>query len=172
MKEREKLYWTATAAAFALGACLACGKGGAKPAETTAAKAPVHEHHAPHGGSLVELGEGEFAHLELLLDPAQGTLTGYSLDGEAENPIRLKQDQIVLLLRGVKGPGEFTLPLAARANSLTGETVGDTSEFSGRSDLLKNATTFTGRILSISTKGQKFDAVEFEFPARPDEDKK
>lgn len=168
MSER-RLAWTA-AAALAILSC-ACGKSEPKAAAGEA-KLPPHEHHAPHGGSLVELGEGEFAHLELLLDPVTGELTGYSLDGEAENPIRLKQPQIDLLLRGVKGPGEFTLPLAARANSLTGETVGDTSEFSGRSDLLKGATRFTGRILTISTKGSKFDAVEFEFPAAPEKEEK
>jgi len=158
------------AGALALSCVAACGK--SDKAAAPDAKAPVHEHHAPHGGSLVELGEGEFAHLELLLDPAQGALTGYSLDGEAENPIRLKQDKIVLLLRGVKGPGEVTLALAARPNSLTGETVGDTAEFAVTSALLKGAASFTGRILTITTKGQKFDNVEFEFPAKPEEAKK
>ena len=170
MMHENTAAWT-IAASLAILSCVACGKSEPK-ATAGETKPPVHEHHAPHGGSLIELGEGEFAHLELVLDPVGGTLTGYSLDGEAENPIRLKQVRIDLLLRGVKGPGEFTLPLAASANSLTGETVGDTSEFSGRSDLLKGATAFTGRILTISTKGEKFDTVEFEFPARPEEDKK
>lgn len=157
----------ALCAALALAAC-----GKPAPAPSADAKAPAHEHRAPHGGSLVELGEGEFAHLELLLDPVTGTLTGYSLDGEAENPVRLKQSEIVLLVRDAKGPGEFALALAARPNSLTGETVGDTSEFSASSPLLKNATAFKGRIRSITTKGQTFDGLPFQYPAPPEEEKR
>ena len=172
MKERDKLYWTAITATIALLACVACGKGKSKAADAAGEKAPVHEHHAPHCGTLVELGEGEFAHLELLLDPATGTLTAYSLDGEAENPIRLKQDKISMIVRGTAGPGELTLGLSAKPNSLTGEVVGDTSEFSGNSNLLKNASTFTGKILSVSTKGATFKDIEFAYPEGPAEDKK
>ena len=47
-----------------------------------------HEHTAPHGGTLVALGE-EFGHLELLLNKETGELTAYVLDGEAEKPVRL-----------------------------------------------------------------------------------
>ena len=47
-----------------------------------------HEHVAPHGGALVELGE-ELAHLELVHDPTTGTLTAYVLDGEAEQAVRV-----------------------------------------------------------------------------------
>ena len=63
----------------------------------------AHEHHAPHKGTLVELGE-EFSHLEIVLDPASGKITAYALDGEAEKAVRLKQAEIVLKITGVKGP--------------------------------------------------------------------
>ncbi len=135
------------------------------------AKAPVHEHHAPHGGALVELGEGEFAHLELVLDPAQGLLTAYSLDGEAENPIRLKQDKIMLSLKGLGGGGELGLALAAQANQLTGETVGDTSQFSASSDRLKGVSSFKGEVKAVTTKGEHFDHIAFSFPKGSEDDK-
>ena len=147
----------------------ACNRTDPKPDD---AKAPVHEHHAPHGGALVELGEGEFAHLELLLDPAQGLLTAYSLDGEAENPIRLKQDKLVLKLGGLPGAKEQSLALTAQPNGLTGETVGDTSEFAGRSDALRGAAVFTGSVQSVTTKGQRFDNVAFSYPKGSEEEKK
>ena len=60
-----------------------------------ALQASAHEHHPPHKGTLVEFGE-EFAHLELVLDPATGKLTAYALDGEAEKAVRLKQTEIVV----------------------------------------------------------------------------
>src|SRR5258708_19176066 len=57
----------------------------------------AHEHHAPHGGTLVEVGE-DFAHVELLPDLQQGNLTVYILDGEAENPIRIHQPSMDLII--------------------------------------------------------------------------
>jgi hypothetical protein len=60
----------------------ACGSRDVKSAGAAQTGA-VHEHTAPHGGSLVEFGE-EFAHIELVLDSATGVLTAYVLDGEAE----------------------------------------------------------------------------------------
>ena len=49
----------------------------APPADASApAAATAHQHHAPHGGILVELGE-EFAQVELVLDPVAGSLTAY-----------------------------------------------------------------------------------------------
>ncbi|MBK7495896.1 MAG: hypothetical protein IPI28_11060 [Candidatus Omnitrophica bacterium] len=39
-----------------------------------------HHHAAPHGGTMVALGD-HMAHLELVLDSQNGTLTAYILDG-------------------------------------------------------------------------------------------
>ena len=82
-----------------------------------------HHHVAPHGGVLVELGENEFAHVELLHDPEEGRLTVWLLDGAAEAAVRSTQESLVFQREGA----EFTL--AAQASSLTGETVGDSSQF-------------------------------------------
>jgi len=129
----------------------------------------AHEHHAPHEGTLIELGE-EFAHLELVLDPVTGTLTGYTLDGEAENPVRIEQGDMEIRIADIKtqGGGEskitYTFKLEAVPNVLTGETVGDTSEFTVRSDKLKDAQRFDGVISAINIKGQSFKDVTFRFP--------
>ncbi len=130
-----------------------------------AKKQDEHEHSAPHGGALVELGE-EFAHVEIVLDAATGKLAAYALDGEAEKSVRVKQSEIEI---DVKNPA-VTIKLGGVANTLTGETAGDTSEFSALSDRLKGATNFDGVIKTISIKGKQFKDVEFNFPKGPEKE--
>jgi hypothetical protein len=139
-------------------ATAASGPAPSPPAEA-AKKDGGHEHSAPHGGALVELGE-EFAHVEIALDAATGKLTAYALDGEAEKAVRVKQSEIEI---AVKNPA-FTIKLGGVANALTGETAGDTSEFSCESDRLKGAANFDGVIKTISIKGKQFKDVKFDFP--------
>ena len=121
-----------------------------------------HEHTAPHGGTLVVLGD-EFAHLELVLDAETGKLTAYVLDGEAENPIRLEQEEIEMKI-GAGGKDYLALKLKAVPNVLTGETAGDSSEFSVQSDRLKGMERFGAVVTFITIKGKKFEEVEFGFP--------
>jgi hypothetical protein len=121
--------------------------------------AAAHEHHAPHKGILCEFGE-EFAHVELVLDPADGTLTVYALDGEAEKPVRLKQKELKVSVNAAKGK-PVVLTLKAQANGLTGETVGDTSEFSARDARLKGIKAPTGKVVSILIKGKAFKNTVF-----------
>ena len=81
-----------------------------------------HTHEAPHGGTLVAVGD-HFAHLEIVLDPETGKMTAYVLDGEAENPIRLKQGsmEFSLALKTDNGGTTVTmLELAGVENALTG----------------------------------------------------
>lgn len=128
-----------------------------------------HEHTAPHGGTLVVLGE-EFAHLELVLDPGAGSLTGYILDGEAENAVRIGQEYIEIIINDSVPPGrgaersEYALALKAVSNVLTGETAGDTSEFAVQSDRLKGVRKFDAVISAIEIKGRAFRNVGFRFP--------
>ena len=122
-----------------------------------------HEHTAPHGGTLVVLGE-EFAHVEFVLEKATGKLTGYVLDGEAEKPVRLSQNAIELKINRLGSGQTIALQLIAVANVLTGETEGDTSHFAGQSDELIGATEFHAEIVAIAVKGQIFVDVDFEFP--------
>ncbi len=121
-----------------------------------------HEHKAPHGGALVGLGK-EFAHVELVLEKTTGKLTGYVLDGEAEKPVRLAQKAIELKISMDAGQ-KSALQLMGVANTLTGETEGDTSQFAGQSDALKGVTKFHAEIASIAVKGQTFTKVAFGFP--------
>ena len=118
-----------------------------------------HEHHAPHHGTLIALGE-ELAHLELVLDPERGELRAYSLDGEAEHAVPLKQTE--LRLRVVKPAVE--LKLVAQANELTGEKPGQSSEFVGSNPLLKNLKEFDASLVQIDIVGQNFQNVRFKFP--------
>ncbi len=141
-----------------------------KKIEPPPAGGPGHEHHAPHKGALEVLGD-EAAHVELVLDGATGTLTAYVLDGEAENPVRIPQDKLRLKITGLAG-GDVALDLAAVANPLTGEKVGDTSQFEGASEKLKGVTQFAGTLETISARGMKFDAVEIGFPGGNEHEEK
>lgn len=129
----------------------------------------AHEHHAPHNGILIVLGE-EFAHLELVLDKETGTLSAYSLDGEAENSAPLNQQEIVFKIMLRNTTSAFDLTLKAVANPLTGETVGNTSEFKAQADALKGLSEFKGMIVDVVTKGQDFKDVSFDFPEGNDHD--
>jgi hypothetical protein len=133
-------------------------------------KPPVHEHHAPHGGALVEIGE-EFAHIELLFNSETGSLTAFSLDGEAENPVRLKTKELDLDLRLPDGTA-LPLALLPQASALTGETVDDTSRFVVVSDRLKGLDSFTGTVREVTTKGVQFKNLPFSYPAAHAEEKK
>lgn len=119
-----------------------------------------HAHTAPHGGTLVELGDHAF-NVELLHDPATGKLTVWILDAHAENFVRITSPTIELV--AMPG-GKFTpLTLAAVANPATGETVGNTSQFEIQADWLKTAGAFSG-IVTVEIKGTKFEKVAFALP--------
>jgi hypothetical protein len=121
----------------------------------------VHEHRAPHGGALIELGD-EAAHLELVVAPASGRLTAYALDGEAEAPVRLVQPEIGLAVV-IDGRSE-RIALAAVASDLTGERVGDTSQFSAQVASLAGRSKFEGVVVDVTVRGQTFRNVAFRFP--------
>lgn len=128
---------------------------------STGSTAIAHEHHAPHKGTLVVLGE-EFSHVELVLDNTTGELTAYVLDGEAENPVRIAQSSLIIKL---KDKGKLvSLRLKPIANDLTGEKVGDTSEFQGTFSKLKGLSHFEGYISSIQSRGESFKNVRFLYP--------
>jgi hypothetical protein len=131
--------------------------GCSKPVAHDHAAAAGHHHTAPHGGTLVELGEHAYT-LELVRDFSAGTLTAYVLDGHAEKFVRIPAPSIELV--AMPG-GKFTpSPLKAVANPVTGETVGDTSQFAVQADWLKTADEVAG-IVSIEIKGEKFEQVGF-----------
>ncbi len=119
-----------------------------------------HVHVAPRGGVLIELGDHQ-ANLELILEPASGTLRVYSLDAHAEHPVRLTHDRMVI--DGSAQGQSFELELLPMASQLTGETVGDTSEFSGSHEALVGATAFEGTLRRIVTRGLTFESVAMKY---------
>lgn len=138
----------------------------ASEAETPAADGSGggHAHDAPHDGTLVELGE-HVAQLELKLDPASGLLTLWIFDGHAEHPIRVTQPTVAVILDTPPALANRPLELAARANTLTGERVGDASEFAVTHEALRGVTTVSGRVIEVTVRGGAFRDVRFNLPA-------
>lgn len=124
-----------------------------------------HVHKAPHDGHLVELGD-HAANLELVRDDAAGKLTAYVLDGHAENFIRIAAPSITVT--AYAAGARQTVTLVAVANTATGETVGNTSQFEGPAPWLKGAGEFTGETGPIEIKGAKFGPAAFKLPKRKD----
>lgn len=120
-----------------------------------------HSHVAPHGGQVIILGNEAF-HLELLHDRNAGRLTVYVLDGHMENFIRLPAPALkaTCTVQGADHP----LVLNAVAQAATGETVGDSSQFSGEADWLKSPGVLAGSLETVEIRGQVFAHVRFELP--------
>jgi len=138
----------------------ACAAGCSRPAPS-AAPARRHEHHPPHGGTPVVLGD-EAYHLELVLDPSAGTLQAYILDGEMEAFVRSPAPSIEIVAD--VGGAPRTLVLAPVANPATGETAGDTALFEARADWLRGARQFDAVLTSVTVRGATFTGVRFNFP--------
>ena len=146
--------------------CGACGSGGGRNVRASdTATGAAHEHHAPHGGTLVELGE-EAAHLELVLDSAAGSLTAYPLDGEAEQSVRVRAARIDVQL-SVAGERLRPLALMAVASPLTGDTEQESAEYRASLELLKGAASVSGTIDSVAVRGVGYHDVVFTCHARP-----
>ena len=117
-----------------------------------------HAHTAPHGGTLVELGEHAY-NVELVRDAEAGKLVAYVLDGHAENFIRIAAPSIEVV--AYAGGQRRVLTLAATANVATGETVGSTSQFEAQADWLKTIGEFNGEIGAFDIRGTKFGPAAF-----------
>jgi hypothetical protein len=123
-----------------------------------------HVHVAPHGGTLVEIGEHTY-NVELLHDRAAGKFTAWVLDAHAENFVRLKAPELAFV--AMPG-GQFTpLKLGAVANPATGETVGNTSQFEVQADWLKTAGDFAG-IFTVEINGTVYKDVAYALGADHD----
>jgi hypothetical protein len=134
----------------------------------TSSAEPVHkhEHHPPHGGAPVELGEEE-NHIELVRDAAAGKLQAFVLDGELENFVRIAQPSLEMDATVSGNPEKLTL--TAVANNATGEKVGDSSLFEAQADWLKTTSEFDGVLKEITVHGKTYTNVLFNFPKGSDE---
>jgi hypothetical protein len=159
------------AAVLVLGlAALLTACSGEQPEQTAAEQPSPQDHHhvAPRGGMLVEVGEHQ-ASLEIVVDPGTGRLTIFVLDGCAENTIRLAQPAIKVTVILPPAPDEVSAEahvatLAAVANPLTGETVGDTAEFTALVPELVGAQYFAGVVGELEIRGTSFTGVDFYYP--------
>jgi hypothetical protein len=138
-------------ATLALAALAGCGK------------RDPHADTAPHGGLLVEIGDHAY-NVELVRDDDAGKLTAYILDGHAENFVRLAAPAITVT--AYAAGARQTATLAAIANSATGETVGNTSQFEGPAAWLKDAGEFNGEVGALEIKGSKFAPTAFKLPRK------
>ena len=122
-----------------------------------------HSHEAPRGGALVELGD-HVAHFEVLHSAQTGTLKFYAMDGHVEAPVRLTAPSLPVLITLDGAAEPIALELQAVASELTGETVGDTSEFAVTDERLIDQFTFQATLPSVDIRGVAFENVEFSFP--------
>ncbi|HKB90994.1 MAG TPA: hypothetical protein VKC60_10805 [Opitutaceae bacterium] len=133
-----------------------------------------HEHAAPHGGTLVVLGE-ETYHLEFVRDSVEGKMTVYVFDGELDNFIRsssrvvtvqasFERSAQMITSENPAKQGSLWLDLNAVANPATGESIGDTAMFEAQGDWLKSVSQFDGLIESVAIRGRTFTDVKFNFP--------
>ncbi len=119
-----------------------------------------HVHVGLQGGTLVELGAHQY-NLEFVRDAAAGSLTAYVLDGHAENYTRLSISGFTVVAT-VNGKSE-ALMMSAVANPMTGETVGDSAQFTANAEWLKRVGTFDAVIPAIDVRGAIFSQVNFTF---------
>ncbi|HEX2852009.1 MAG TPA: hypothetical protein VHO24_02135 [Opitutaceae bacterium] len=140
-----------------------CGPDKAVPPAPTSMEttAPRHVHAAPHGGTLVEIGEHTYT-IEFVRDAEAGKLSAYILDGHAENFIRIaaKSFDVIATLPG----GAQTITLNAKADPATGEKVGDTSLFEGQADWLKTTPVFDAAVARLNIHGTSVLNIAFNFP--------
>lgn len=74
--------------------------------------------------------------------------------------------EVVATVAGEKRP----LLFKAAANGMTGETVGDTSQFEAQADWLKLSTAFDATLTALEIRGAKFEQVAFNFPKGNDKE--
>ncbi len=122
------------------------------------AVADTHGHVAPHGGVLIELGD-HLGFLEMVLDAKAGTLTAYVLDGGAEQAVRIVQPTVSVVFETPTALAGQTLAMGGKANVLTGETVGDTSQFELTHAALQGQTSLAARVVELRVKGQTFHGI-------------
>jgi hypothetical protein len=135
----------------------ACGQG---EAHGHADAQEQHRHTALHPGAvIVEVGE-HFAQMEVALDPETGALSLWLLDHD--NSIRIEAPSIPVEL--TVGDETFSVVCLAQASPLTGESVGDSSEFKGLDERLAGVDRVTGVVGAVKVRGASFSGLVFDWP--------
>ena len=99
-----------------------------------------------------------FAQLELVAGQNPGEWSIYVLDGGAERFVRIEQSQMSVTMDGQD------VVFQAVANAATGESVGDTAQFSGSVEGLGKDNQFPVIIKEIVVNRQPFLMIEFDYP--------
>lgn len=133
--------------------------GGMRPEDSTL-KEPTGAA-APHGGTRVALGTA--GHLEFVHDPSSGLLTAYVLDKAGAAVMRIPAKSIAVEVTPAGGK-PVAVTLASTANGLTGDTVGNSSQFGGTNAALKGVTAFQGVVKDATIGGASFKDVTFTYP--------
>jgi len=128
-----------------------------------------HEHpeEGPHGGHLIELGEGEH-HAELAHDEATHTVTVYLLDADGRTPVKADGPEITLQIFRAGQFVDYTLSAAQGAStfSLVDEKLCDTllhaDEIRGRLHVTIDGQQQTGMIDHRAHEGHDHPAHEHE----------
>jgi hypothetical protein len=139
------------------------------PSVSSPATPTKHEHKPPHGGTPVVLGNEEY-HIELVLNPVEGKLQAFVMDGELENFVRISAKTFEA--RATVAGKEEPLVFNAVPNRATGERVGDTSAFEARADWLKTNAAFDAVLQEITVRTKTYQNVQFNFPKGNDTDEK
>ena len=125
-------------AATALSLFVGCSQ----PASETSSEDPIviddmppmmddHDHpdHGPHGGELVEIGQGDL-HIELARDETQAIF--YVLDGAVVDPVAIESDTLTVSLKHDGNVQSFEIASEPQASDHTGRT----SRFMSRDNTL------------------------------------
>ncbi len=115
-----------------------------------------HKHGSAHGGVATELGEHQYQ-LDLLHDPATGTLTAWIMDGHMEGFVKIATAEIAATASTATATNAVVLK--AVANAATDEKAGDTSQFQGQSDALKGVGGFALVVPVLEIRGNRFTNV-------------
>jgi len=142
---------------FAVG-CGDAEKSDSHDPERDAAAAGSHGHAPKMGGTLVDLDH--LVQVEFVLDPEAGRLTAHIWNGHVESAVKIAQGTIDVTVR-LDGGRLVTVSLEAQASELSGDTVGNSSRFSGVEGKLKGRERVEGMIEKLEARGQTWTKVEF-----------
>ena len=79
-----------------------------------------------------------------------------------EQYLRIKAESFEVLAK--LPDGEVVLTFVAVANTGTGETVGDTSQFVARADWLAGSGSFDAVLSEVSVRGKVYRSIGFNYP--------
>ncbi len=121
----------------------------------------AHNHPAPHGGQLVELGEhGSGFNLELVLHE-QGFLQIYVFDAHVQDFVRISANSIDIEITDQNG-SEKIITCEPVEDPITGETIGNTSLFTS-TERINKFLPLKGVINKIDIMQFPYENVEINF---------